>query len=152
MWDKISFFAKDENGLPYVSFRVDKKPDTALFSDLPLLFFFVVCGTLLFYFAVRRAWLRFQALLLMVAEVRTTIRAWCTKCFRFRDLRQPTRSSASAAAPQSTICPICSDANINVAFVPCGHTFCSLCASRLRRSGNCPICRVQVQSEIRIYI
>ena len=45
-------------------------------------------------------------------------------------------------------CSICNDNNIDIALVPCGHTYCFNC---IRNSPNCFICRQQIHSFLRIY-
>jgi Zinc finger, C3HC4 type (RING finger) len=51
-------------------------------------------------------------------------------------------------------CPCCCDAQQNAAFAPCGHLYaCTTCAHRLYDSGRgkCPVCRVPIQTYLRIF-
>lgn len=45
-------------------------------------------------------------------------------------------------------CSICTDKNISIALIPCGHTYCVDC---IRNSPTCFICRKQIYSFLKIY-
>ena len=57
--------------------------------------------------------------------------------------------------PQSTIvitdkCNMCRQNEINIALIPCGHTYyCSRCAELLN---SCPVCKTKIHSKIRVYL
>mmetsp|Transcript_125595 Transcript_125595/g.227828 ORF Transcript_125595/g.227828 Transcript_125595/m.227828 type:complete len:220 (+) Transcript_125595:1817-2476(+) len=53
------------------------------------------------------------------------------------DVAQQNETSASGSEVQ---CPVCLETRPGVALVPCGHTVCRACASRLSMSA-CPSCR-----------
>ena len=42
------------------------------------------------------------------------------------------------------ICCICYDKKINKMFIPCKHSFCSVCADKLEKESKCPVCRSQI--------
>src|SRR5579862_330099 len=65
-------------------------------------------------------------------------------------------SSPPAKSQEKVIgqCPCCCDAQQNAAFAPCGHLYaCTTCAHRLYDSGRgkCPVCRVPIQTYLKIY-
>lgn len=65
-------------------------------------------------------------------------------------------AAASAKAAEKVIgqCPCCCEAQQNAAFSPCGHLYaCTKCAHRVYDGGRgkCPVCRVQIQTYLRIY-
>jgi len=65
-------------------------------------------------------------------------------------------AAASAKAAEKVIgqCPCCCEAQQNAAFSPCGHLYaCTRCAHRVYDGGRgkCPVCRVQIQTYLRIY-
>jgi hypothetical protein len=47
------------------------------------------------------------------------------------------------------LCGICFDNSVTHAFVPCGHTFCSLCMKRQALS--CSVCRTTSRDVVKIY-
>ncbi len=49
------------------------------------------------------------------------------------------------------ICAVCFDAEVNTAFVPCGHECCCCDCATVFASGICPICRRSVDSVLRVY-
>lgn len=52
-------------------------------------------------------------------------------------------------APERTTCSICMDNDSDTAFVPCGHfVTCNGCA---RNCTDCPICRKNISSYMKIY-
>jgi hypothetical protein len=65
-------------------------------------------------------------------------------------------AAASAKAAEKVIgqCPCCCEAQQNAAFSPCGHLYaCTRCAHRVYDGGRgkCPVCRVQIQTYLKIY-
>ncbi len=46
-------------------------------------------------------------------------------------------------------CTICTSEKITTALVPCGHSFCTNCASKQR--GQCYICRTSVRDKLRVF-
>lgn len=48
------------------------------------------------------------------------------------------------------MCPICLNDSVSVALVPCGHTFCSICAKRW--SLECGVCRQRIRDRLKIYL
>jgi len=56
---------------------------------------------------------------------------------------------ASDAATGKKLCPLCFDDEVTVACVPCGHTLCAACASKI--SGRCSTCRTFVRETVRLY-
>ena len=65
-------------------------------------------------------------------------------------------AAASAKAQEKVIgqCPCCCEAQQNAAFSPCGHLYaCTRCAHRVYDGGRgkCPVCRVQIQTYLKIY-
>jgi len=48
-------------------------------------------------------------------------------------------------------CTICMDKQINK-MLNCGHPFCELCASRIKQSGRCPMCKTLVTSVMPFYL
>ncbi|XP_057949911.1 E3 ubiquitin-protein ligase RGLG4 [Malania oleifera] len=60
---------------------------------------------------------------------------------------EPSNLSTSVADERNQVCPICLTSGKDMAF-NCGHMTCRECGSRL---SNCPICRQQIGSRIRLY-
>lgn len=53
---------------------------------------------------------------------------------------------------QKKMCPVCFDKEVNMVYVPCGHTYCNGCAELDRsRTAKCPQCRSQINARIKIY-
>jgi hypothetical protein len=53
---------------------------------------------------------------------------------------------------EKKMCSVCFDNEINMALVPCGHTFCKGCSEIDRsRYAKCPQCRTQINARIKIY-
>lgn len=48
-------------------------------------------------------------------------------------------------------CNFCYASNIRECFVPCGHTACTACTTRIR-TGSCPVCRSTIRQTMRIYV
>ncbi|KAG5546924.1 hypothetical protein RHGRI_018925 [Rhododendron griersonianum] len=61
--------------------------------------------------------------------------------------REPSNLSSPMRNEQSQVCPICLTNGKDMAF-GCGHLTCRECGSRL---SNCPICRQQITSRLRVY-
>ena len=54
--------------------------------------------------------------------------------------------------PKSSIfCTVCVVNNSSHAIVPCGHIFCGGCIETLGEKNECPSCRVNIQSTIKLY-
>ena len=53
-----------------------------------------------------------------------------------------------------TICSICMEEQIDCAFIPCGHTFCSKCIFKNSTNSNlrCFMCRNEVFQYLKIYL
>ena len=50
------------------------------------------------------------------------------------------------------LCPVCFDREVDMAMVPCGHTFCKGCSDvDINMHANCPQCRTAVRSRIKIF-
>ena len=50
------------------------------------------------------------------------------------------------------LCPVCFDREVDMAMVPCGHTFCKGCSDvDINMHANCPQCRTPVRSRIKIF-
>ena len=50
------------------------------------------------------------------------------------------------------LCPVCFDREVDMAMVPCGHTFCKGCSDvDINMHANCPQCRSAVRSRIKIF-
>lgn len=49
------------------------------------------------------------------------------------------------------LCPVCFDREVDTCCVPCGHTVCTRCSSRMPQRAPCPTCRAQVCERIRVY-
>ncbi|GMP74164.1 hypothetical protein CsSME_00031664 [Camellia sinensis var. sinensis] len=64
---------------------------------------------------------------------------------------RPSRERSNLSTPmvdeQNEVCPICLTNVKDMAF-GCGHTTCRECGSRV---SNCPICRQQITSRLRLY-
>jgi DNA repair exonuclease SbcCD ATPase subunit len=53
---------------------------------------------------------------------------------------------------EKKICSVCFDKEVDTALIPCGHTYCKVCAETDRsRYAKCPHCRVQINSRIKIF-
>jgi len=52
--------------------------------------------------------------------------------------------------PTKKLCPVCFDREVDLALVPCGHTYCSGCAEYDKHT-KCPQCRSVVTSKIKLY-
>jgi len=53
---------------------------------------------------------------------------------------------------QKKMCPVCFDSEVNMALVPCGHTYCKGCAEADKsRYAKCPQCRAQINARIKIF-
>lgn len=50
---------------------------------------------------------------------------------------------------ESPICTICIHNHVKTAFVPCGHTFCLVCANKT--INECYICRTKINSRLKLY-
>ena len=49
-------------------------------------------------------------------------------------------------------CPVCFDNEVDIALVPCGHTYCRGCADVDKsRYAKCPQCRTQINARIKIF-
>ena len=63
--------------------------------------------------------------------------------------RPAAAEKASESAPPNSLCSICIDAPQELAVVPCGHLcMCIACSKDVTA---CPICRVEIQSTLRIF-
>lgn len=60
--------------------------------------------------------------------------------------KQPIDTPASTGVEA---CEICLVNKKTIALVPCGHVWCSECASKVQ---TCPTCRANIISRLRIYI
>jgi len=58
----------------------------------------------------------------------------------------------AARPPTKEKCAVCYTRDRAVAFVPCGHVFCTSCAERGQRANRCFTCRQPVDEKIRVYI
>jgi len=53
---------------------------------------------------------------------------------------------------QKKMCPVCFDKEVNMVYVPCGHTYCNGCAELDRsRNAKCPQCRATINARIKIF-
>ena len=53
---------------------------------------------------------------------------------------------------EKKMCPVCFDNEVNMALVPCGHTYCKGCAETDRsRYAKCPQCRAQINARVKIF-
>jgi DNA repair ATPase RecN len=53
---------------------------------------------------------------------------------------------------QKKMCPVCFDKEVNMVYIPCGHTYCSGCAELDRtRNAKCPQCRSPINARIKIF-
>jgi len=53
---------------------------------------------------------------------------------------------------QKKMCPVCFDKEVNMVYVPCGHTYCNGCAELDRtRAAKCPQCRSHINARIKIF-
>jgi len=74
-----------------------------------------------------------------------------------QDNKNETNNNAPVAStepelPSEMICVICWENTRNAIFLPCGHVCtCWDCASSVQKSGQCPICRVDIQSIWKVY-
>ena len=57
--------------------------------------------------------------------------------------------NAAEALKEKHLCSVCLDSVKEMAFVPCGHSFCESCAARVPR---CPICKQDATSRVRIFL
>ncbi|CAK9179672.1 unnamed protein product [Ilex paraguariensis] len=62
-------------------------------------------------------------------------------------VRELSNSSTAAQDERNQVCPICLSNGKDMAF-GCGHMTCKECGTRL---SNCPICRQQISSRLRVY-
>jgi E3 ubiquitin-protein ligase RGLG len=62
---------------------------------------------------------------------------------------QPAQPVDTHASTPEEACGICLVNKKVIAFAPCGHVWCNACASKL---SNCPTCRSNITSRLRIYI
>jgi len=61
-------------------------------------------------------------------------------------------SPSSVELPEQMICVVCWENVRNSIFLPCGHICaCWDCAVSVHKSGQCPICRVDIQSKWKVY-
>jgi hypothetical protein len=74
---------------------------------------------------------------------------WCIGSVSLlRVVRAPIVADTPAPSPEEA-CSICLENKRIIAFAPCGHaTWCNACASKL---SNCPTCRSNITSRLRIY-
>jgi hypothetical protein len=61
-----------------------------------------------------------------------------------RDILMPQRISAQA----EPVCCVCMTESAIMAFVPCGHTFCTNCS---KKTMICHVCRHSITNRVRIY-
>jgi len=53
---------------------------------------------------------------------------------------------------QKKMCPVCFDKEVNMVYVPCGHTYCNGCAELDRsRTAKCPQCRSHINARVKIF-
>ena len=78
-------------------------------------------------------------------QYKTLLRLY-QKHFELREAIQLLRISQSFSEP---VCPICVVEPVSRAIIPCGHTFCQGCATRL--VGQCGICRGPIRDRMKIY-
>lgn len=53
---------------------------------------------------------------------------------------------------QKKMCPVCFDKEVNMVYVPCGHTYCNGCAELDRsRGAKCAQCRSPINARIKIF-
>jgi hypothetical protein len=52
---------------------------------------------------------------------------------------------------QVPFCMVCFTNHISIAFVPCGHTFCEDCTSRVSRGFTCFVCRQTITQQQKLY-
>lgn len=50
---------------------------------------------------------------------------------------------------EKCICKICFDKKVEIAIIPCGHTFCENC---IFNSKSCPMCRSDIKSKLKIFL
>ena len=69
----------------------------------------------------------------------------------FRDILRIVQTTIrnSENMPETSMCAICMSDTVSLAFVPCGHTFCSNCGNK--QISQCYICRTKVQTKMKIY-
>lgn len=63
-------------------------------------------------------------------------------------LKQEMNEQELAAIQSGQKCGICIENDINLAFIPCGHTICSGCSTDVSR---CHICRARIENKIKLY-
>ena len=49
-------------------------------------------------------------------------------------------------------CSVCYTRQSSFACLPCGHVFCESCAQRAQNRGRCFICRIRVESFVKIFL
>ena len=52
---------------------------------------------------------------------------------------------------EKNVCKLCMEDDISVVFLPCGHLCCCSRCANLPAVKNCPICRVEIGSKIRVF-
>ncbi len=54
--------------------------------------------------------------------------------------------------PLEVLCKVCYVSKRNTALIPCGHSFCQSCASRVQGdNGSCPVCKQKINSLLTLY-
>jgi hypothetical protein len=48
-----------------------------------------------------------------------------------------------------SLCSVCMNDGVSTAFIPCGHTFCTVCSNKTIHS--CYFCRAKIQSKLKLY-
>jgi hypothetical protein len=85
--------------------------------------------------------------------IRDDYLAFCTSYARFSALRSVMNSlqtfSQHTDALGSPLCTICTMDRINMALIPCGHTFCNICAVKQR--SQCYICRTTIREKQKLF-
>lgn len=54
-----------------------------------------------------------------------------------------------ATLPSEPVCPICITEPVACAIVPCGHTFCGVCARRMM--AECSVCRGRIRDRLKLF-
>jgi len=69
----------------------------------------------------------------------------------YRDILMTCKKTLKSTdeGPDSSACVICMQEPVKMAFVPCGHTFCLGCATKLITT--CYICRTKINSKLKLY-
>ncbi len=71
---------------------------------------------------------------------------------RARARRRQQENQREAEIPYDKVCKVCYIAKKTTAIVPCGHTFCSSCATRVNEEmGCCPLCKQKILSLLTLY-